>query len=106
MKVIGTVLIAFGTSEHRQYVLPPPAAVPKPGPVVVVGLLAAHVNHGVDGRTSTQNFTSRVTDAAAIQACLGFGLKAPIGPWVANGIEVADRNVDPEVVVLFSGFKQ
>src|SRR5690606_26942628 len=41
--------VVFRADEQRQHVLPAPADVAESGPVIVVGLVATDVYHGVDG---------------------------------------------------------
>ena len=106
MELIGAVLIVFGALEHRQHVVPRPAAQALRGPVVVVGLLSAHVDHRVDRRAPAEHFAARVADAAAVQARVGLRYVAPIGARIADRVEIPDRYVDPEVVVLAARLEQ
>ena len=98
--------VVLGALEHRQHVVPRPAAQPVRGPVVVVGLLAAHVDHRVDRRAAAEHLAARIADAAAVQARIGLRDVAPIGARIADRVEIADRDVDPEVVVLAAGLEQ
>jgi hypothetical protein len=74
--------------------------------VIVVGALAAHVDHRVDRGAPAQYATACVADRAPVEARLGLGLEAPIGARIADRVQVPDRDVDPEVVVLPAGFEQ
>jgi hypothetical protein len=74
--------------------------------VVPVLLLAAHVDHRVDGGAAAEDAAAGVVDGAARQVLVGLGLVAPVGARVGDGVEVADRDVDPEVIVLAAGFQQ
>ena len=97
---VGAVLVVLAPTEHGQDIVPGPATVAELRPVVVVARLAAHVDHGVDGRAAAENLATRITDGPAVQAGFGLGSIAPVGPGIADGVEIADGNVDPEVVVL------
>ena len=96
---VGAVLVVLRALEHRQHVVPAPAAVAERRPVVVVALLPAHVDHRVDRGAAAEDPPAGVADAAAVQPGVGLGPVAPVGARVADGVEVADRDVDPEVVV-------
>ena len=92
--------------EVGQHLLPGPALVAHLAPAVVVALLAAHVDHAVDGGAAAQHLAARIVEAAAVEARLGGGLVAPVGARVAHQVEVADGDVDPAVVVLAAGLQQ
>src|SRR5262245_61244916 len=66
--------------EVGQYVFPGPAGIPHLPPKVVVARLSAHVDHAVDGGAAAQHTTTRVVQAAAVEAGLGSRLEAPVGP--------------------------
>ncbi len=68
VKLVGAVLVVLGALEHRQHVVPRPAAQPERRPVVVVGPLTAHVDHRVDRRAAAEHLAARVADRAAVQA--------------------------------------
>ena len=46
-----------------------------------------------------QALASGVADLATIEVRLRRSLKAPICPWVIDGVKVANWNIDPEVVI-------
>src|SRR5262249_48433322 len=94
----------FRALEVRHHVAPRPVAVAKRLPEVVVALLAAHVDHRVDGRAAAQHLAARISERAAVQSGLGDCLEAPIGSRVADRVEVAARDVDHEPVVLAARF--
>ena len=104
--LVGAVLIVLDLLEQRQHVVPRPSRVAKRGPVVVVLLLAAHVDHRVDGGAAAEDAAARVVDRAAGQMLVGLRLVAPVGAWIGDRVEIADRDVDPEPVVLSAGFEQ
>ena len=92
--------------EVGQHVVPGPAGIAQLAPLVVVARLAAHVDHAVDRGAAAQHLAARIVERAAVEAGLGLGLEAPVGARVADHVEVADRDVDPEVVVLAAGLEQ
>ena len=93
-------------AEVRQHVVPAPAGKPKLAPMVVVGGLAAHVDHGVDRGRAADHLAARIVQAAAVEALLGLGLEHPVRARIADGEQVADRDVEPDPVVAAAGFQQ
>jgi hypothetical protein len=92
--------------EEGQHVVPAPAGQPELAPMVVVGRLPAHVDHGVDRRRAADHLATRIVQCAAVQSRLGFRLEHPVGTRVADREQVADRNVKPDPVVLAAGLQQ
>jgi hypothetical protein len=45
-------------------------------------------------------------DRAPGEVLVGLGLVAPVGARIGDGVEVADRDVDPEVIVLAAGLEK
>src|SRR5580704_1736657 len=95
----------FVALEIRQYVIPAPAAQAELPPVIVIGGLAAHIDHGVDRRRAADHLAARIIEAAAVEALFGLGLKTPVGARIADGEQIADRNVKPDPVVAAAGFE-
>mmetsp|Transcript_6308 Transcript_6308/g.25549 ORF Transcript_6308/g.25549 Transcript_6308/m.25549 type:complete len:320 (+) Transcript_6308:1316-2275(+) len=99
--------VVFVLAEGAQHPLPAPGVVSgQRGPVVVVAALATHIDHAVDAGAATQHLAARVAQVAAVEPGLGLGLEAPVGARVADAVEVADRDVDPVVVILAAGLDQ
>ena len=99
--------VVFVLHEGGQHLLPAPVVVAGQGrPLLVVPGLAAHVNHAVDAGAAAQGLATRVAQAAAVQAGVGFGLVEPVGAGVADAVQVADRDVNPVVVIAAAGFDQ
>ncbi len=92
--------------EIGQHVLPGPAGQPELAPMVVVTGLAAHIDHGVDGRGAADHLAARVIEAATVETRLGFRLEHPVRARIADGEQIADRNVEPDPVVAAAGFQQ
>jgi hypothetical protein len=76
MPAIVELVIAFHVSEMRQHVLEGPAAVAaqKLVPVVVVLVLAAGVDHGVDRRATAEHGRLAYGGRTAVEMALGNGL--------------------------------
>ena len=94
------------TLEDGADVVPAPAGEPELAPVVVVLGLAAHRDHGVDRRAAADHLAARVFQAAPVQAGLLLGLEHPVRPRIADGKQVAHRNVEPDPVVAAARFQE
>src|SRR6185369_2285078 len=105
------VMIAFQEmidvfTKVRPYVVPRPAGQTQLPPMIVVAGLAQHVNHAVDRRRTANHLSSRIIEAAAIQARLRLSLQQPISTRIADGEEIPDRNVKPDPVVFSACFQK
>ena len=104
---VGALVEVLVLEEVRQALAPAPARVGAvavaDAPAVVVARLPAHVDHAVDAARAAQHLAARIAQAPAVQAGGGLGRVQPVGARVADAIEVADRDVDPEVVVAAAG---
>jgi hypothetical protein len=92
--------------EQRQHVVPAPAGEAELAPVVVVGGLAAHRDHGIDGRGAAQHLAAWIGEIAPGKARLGLGAVHPVRARIADGEEVADRDAEPDPVVVAARFEQ
>ena len=106
VQLVAAVHVILGALEIGQHVFPAPSRVPELAPLVVVAGLAAHVDHPVDGRAAPEPEPPGVGEGAPVEPRFRLGLEAPVGAGVVHGVEVADRDADPEVVVLASGLEQ
>ncbi len=98
--------MALVLAEVRQHVVIAPAGEPKLAPVVVVGGLAAHVDHGVDRGRAADHLAARIIEAAAVKPLLGLGLEHPVRARIADSEQIADRDVEPNPVIVAAGFQQ
>ena len=57
-------------AEERQHVVPAPAGEPKLAPVIVIGRLAAHIDHGIDRGRAADHLAARIIQAAAVESRL------------------------------------
>ena len=62
--------------------------------------MAPHIDHGIDRRAATKHFTAGIANRPAVETELGFGLVTPIRAKVCDVVYIADRNINPEVVIL------
>ena len=106
VQLVGPVEVVLGPLEVGQDVVPAPAGVAQLAPAVVVRGLAAHVDHAVDRRAAAQHLAARIIEHATAESRLGLGLEAPVGARIADAVEIADRDVDPGIVVLAAGLEQ
>ena len=106
VRLVGAGREILAALEVGQHVVPRPAGVAELAPLVVVARLAAHVDHAVDRRAAAQHLAARVGEGAAVEAGLRLGLEAPVGASVAHAIEIADGNVDPDIVVAPARLEQ
>ena len=106
VEIVGRAEMMLGLPEPGQHIVPAPAAVAHLGPAVVIPHLAAHVDHAVDRGTAAEHPAARIVERPAVQAVLGLGPEAPVGARVALGVEIADRQPDPDIVVPAAGLEQ
>ncbi len=74
--------------------------------MIVVGGLTAHVDHGVDGGGAADHLAAGIVEAAAVEPRFRLGLEHPVRARIADGEEIADRDVEPNPVVHAPGFEQ
>src|SRR5207253_864044 len=99
-------VVVLVLEEVGQAFLPAPAGVAEGAPVVVVAGLTAHVDHAVDARRTAQHLAAWIAQLAAVEPRVFVGVEEPVRARVADAIEVADRDVDPVIVVLAAGFDE
>src|SRR5882757_405033 len=104
--LVGTALLMFGLFEIGQHVVKTPAGIAALAPAVVVLMLAAHIQKTVDRARAAQHLAARLEHLAPVQLRLGLGLVHPVDGFFLEQPSVAERNVDPDVGVLWSGFEQ
>jgi hypothetical protein len=103
----GAAVVVFAVPEQGQHVFPAPGRIAgEVGPAVVVSGLAAHVDHAVDRGTAAQHLAARVDQRASGQSGVGLGAEQPVGARIVDAVEIADGDVDPQVIVLAAGFDQ
>ncbi|MNZ99615.1 hypothetical protein D3C78_1189480 [compost metagenome] len=106
MVLVGQPVVVLGPAEIRQDVAEGPArATFLVLPGVVVGRIAAGIDHRVDRPATTQHPALRVENGAAVHARLGNRSVAP-GQWTAGHFEEAHRHVDVGIAVRRAGFDE
>ena len=90
-------LLVLGLPEVGRHVVPRPAGAAHLAPAVVVGVLAAHVEHGVDGGRAAQHLAPRPGVHAAAGAGIGLGFVEPVDLGVLQVGGVAHGHVDHQV---------
>ncbi len=103
MQLARAPVMVLLAEEVGQHVVPAPAGKAELAPAVIIGRLAAHIDHGVDGRRAADHPAARIGDRAAAQIGLGRGLEHPVGARIADRVEIADRNMEPDPVVAAAG---
>ena len=98
-------LVVLDALEHRQHVLPAPAAIAELRPVVIVLPLAAHPHHAVDGARPAEHFSTRHRNLAAAGVVLRLGLVEPVHAGPVDEAREADRHAR-ERMRLAAGFQQ
>ena len=86
----GAAHVVLGAQEVGQHVVPAPAQV---GPLVVVGRVAADVDHRVDRRGPAERLAAREIDAAVVETRLEPGAEVPVRARAVVGRE-GGRDVD------------
>ncbi len=76
--LVVVALVVLGLLEEGQHLAVAPALVAELAPVVVVGGVAAHIEHGVDRRGAAQRLAARPVHAPVVAMLLRHGLVAPV----------------------------
>ena len=95
----------FVLFEVGQHVVPAPAGQSKLSPMIVVGGLPAHVDHGVDSGRAADHLAARIAEAAAVEAFLRFGFEAPIRTRIADRKQITDGDMKPDPVIAAACLK-
>ena len=99
-------MLVFVLHEVGQNIVPGPSRIAELAPEIIVAGLTAHVDHAVDRRTATEHLAAWIVETAPVEAGLLCRLEPPVDPRIAVAVEIADRDVDPHVIVLAAGFEQ
>ena len=68
--------------------------------MIEVGRLSPYIDHDIDRNSASKRFIAGITNRAAVETWLWLDLVTPICAKFYHGVEIADQNVDPEVVIL------
>ena len=99
-------MMIFGSQEIGQDIVPAPADIAQLAPVVVIGRLAAHVDHAVDRGAAAEQLAARIDQGASVETWLRLGLHHPVGARIADAVQIADRDMHPVIVVAAACFQQ
>src|SRR5256885_541429 len=83
----------------RQYILVRPAGVAHREPVVEVTLLAADINHRVDGATAALDLAARNVQSAIVELLFRLAVVHPVGAPVVVREHVPDRYFEAQRLV-------
>src|SRR5882724_12046463 len=108
MKNIGAALVTFRTLEIGQDLLPRPALASKRCPVVIVGVMAADIDHAVDRARSAQRLAARLVASASVEPRLRHCLEGPVVDFrfARQHCRHADRRPDDNTPTLAAGLDQ
>ena len=104
--VIGAARLVLGFLEVGENRIPVPADAAALAPLVVVGVVAADIDHAVDRAGAAQGLAARKVELAVGELRLRGALEFPVHRGVDEGLGETDRDVDPGVGVLAAGFQQ
>ncbi len=106
VEFVGTARVVLRLAEVGQHRLPVPALAATLTPLIVIGVIAAHVDHAVDRAGATENLAARLIHDAVVEVRLRLGIEHPVHSRIDEGLGVTERNVDPRVGVLAAGLQQ
>src|SRR5210317_1065064 len=75
-------------------------------PVLIISRLATQIQHRINTRTTAEHLATGITQLPAIQTYIRFGLVHPVSALITNTVEIADRYMNPVVVILTTRFNQ
>ena len=104
--MIAATLPAFGLAKVGQHIGPGPALQTELPPAVIVGGIAAYVDHAVDGARTPEPAPPGPVDSAAGEMRLGFGQVAPVKARVADGERIGRRHGDTKIPVRATGLEE
>ncbi len=106
VQFVAAALLVLGAPEIGQHVGKAPADIAELAPVVVVLVLAAHIEQAVDRARAAQHLAARLDDLPVVELGLRLGRVEPVDLGIVEQLAVAERNVDPDVAVAPAGFQQ
>ena len=106
VELVAAADIVLGLLEVGQHRIVVPALAAALAPFVVVGGVAAHVDHAVDRAGAAQHLAARLVHDAVVELGLRLRVEHPVHLRIVEGLVVAERNVDPGIGVARSGLEQ
>ncbi len=86
--------------------MPAPAFATQLLPAVVIAGLSAYVDQTIDRTGAADHFSAGPENGAVCETFVRFCLKTPVSGWIADGLEVTDRNMDPRVGSRAAGLNE
>src|SRR5450830_1494362 len=107
MKSVAAQMMIFTFLEQGQDLIPAPAVIAAQlRPFIIITRLTTHVDHAVDGRTATQYLATWINQTAAVQTRISLTTVQPVGARIIDAIQVTDRDVNPDVIILGASFNK
>ena len=106
MEGVAAAFVVLGLQEVGQHVLPGPARVALGGPMVVVLVLAADIDHRVDRTGPAQPSAARLVTQPAVQPGLRHRIEGPVDLTVRLADRETDRAMDQHALVDGAGLEQ
>jgi hypothetical protein len=106
VEVIGAALLILGAPKIGQHIGKAPAGIAELPPMIVVLVLAAHIEQAVDRARSAQHFAARLDDLPVVQLGFRLGLVQPVDFGIVEQLAVAERDVNPDMPVMAAGFEK
>src|SRR5271169_3334715 len=98
-----SALLILGLLEVRQHAVPVPSGAATLAPFIVVGGVAAHIDHTVDRASAAQYLTARLVHRPALEFGLGLALVHPVDARIAEQPAIPHRHVNPGIAILAAG---
>ena len=106
VEFIGPTGLVFGFPEEREDGVPVPALAPALAPFVVVGVVAANIDHAVDRTRAAESAPARQIKLAVGELLLRHALEFPVHFGIDIGARETKRDVNPRIGVRRAGFQQ
>ena len=106
MVFVAKIFVALSFFEIGQHVIVRPAGIAKPGPLVVIGAMAADINHRVDRARAAEGAAARLIAPPPIQPGLRHRLECPIVDLRRQHERRRHRRIDDPIVAGIARFQQ
>src|ERR1700739_4901638 len=103
VEIVRAARLVLGAPEIGQYVGKAPTGIAELAPMIVVLVLAAHVEQAVDRARSAQHFAARLDDLPVVQLGFRLGLVQPIDFGIVEQLALAERDGNPDMRVMGGG---
>ena len=91
--------------EQRPHIVIAPAGQAELAPVIVIGGLSPHRDHGVDGGGAADHLAAGIGKCPSVEPGLRLGFEHPVRTGIADRKEIADRYMKPDPVVVAAGLE-